>query len=451
MTNYPPPNTFAHNVRSFTSTKTPLVTWLNKPIKSLGLSLARIYRAFLSLPRQTHKTQLSRIVGDLWVSIPIRTHGLSGNLCSKFVQILIGMTVVLGIQVPSMGGSATDDQYVVYKEAKCSGENTVYNSLSELLNGIELHHWKSYRFQQVNTDGSQTTDECTELTETVIADLRTLKDAEDQMEEIVVIGKRIEVHPGLFSAATTLQKLENKLPRNSLKYFKEILAELEKAMEEFKENLLDCLIAEIPALNVVKGEVEIMFGFPENLTALGEYKSHAIKLNLPGITNAAAINHVDLYTLTQNVLLHEMEHYRERLNEDLHFYDDGEHKWEDLEFTEERFVQEKTFKTWRSTVRNPPPLSYHGRVKFNSVLHKYIKKQKNILKDTGVDVSEMSDREIEAKYSKELKDLMKKDGIDLKRTPSNSSDDDDNGNNGTKYDDDDHALEPCEEFETDDE
>ena len=46
---------------------------------------------------------------------------------------------------------------------------------------------------------------------------------------------------------------------------------------------------------------------------------------------------------------------------------------------------------------------------------------------------------------------MEEDGIDLKRTPSNSSDDDDNGNNGTKYDDDDHALEPCEEFDSDDE
>ena len=72
--------------------------------------------------------------------------------------------------------------------------------------------------------------------------------------------------------------------------------------------------------------------------------------------------------------------------------------------------------------------------------------------DTGVDVSEMSDREIEAKYNTELKELMGDDVANkFKRIPSNSSDDDDNGNKGTKYDDDNHAIEPCEEFDSDDE
>ena len=361
------------------------------------------------------------------------------------------MIVVFGIQIPLMGGSVTHDQYQAFAEEGCAGDGHVYDSVSDMLRGIEDNGWKSFKLETYSVDGINVTwhggDVCTELTPDIIKSLETLKVAEKSMEEMLVVGKRLDTGHDPYFANTTdqLNASRGEIPEYLLEHFFQLI---EQAMEAFKKAMLDCLFSDFPVLKEVKDEVKIKLGNLLNERAMGLRDGSTLTIDLNIITHSATIARVDLYTLTQNVLFHEIEHYRERLNEDLHFYDGDEHKWKLLEFTEERFVQVKTFNTWYDIVDSPPPLGFYKKSTFDKALKKYIKKQKKKLKDSGVDVSTMSNKQIEAQYIEELKELMEDDGVDIKRNPLNNGRDAANGSSQT-YNNDEHAVEPCEKFESD--
>ncbi|MDE0645648.1 MAG: hypothetical protein OXH84_05345 [Gammaproteobacteria bacterium] len=344
---------------------------------------------------------------------------------------------MISLQTVAIG--ETIDNVYAYEQSSCMGSGQKFDSVKEMLNSIDRgNDWKSFRMttHTAETNGPLTCSmtECSDLTPAKIAELKFV---DDNMEVLVVTGVRLG-NSSLSSFYMTEDKLgwlEGKIP---LKLYNEYLEAINKAREEFEKNLKDCLLGHFPELK--NENVELVLGsVGEDFNNAG-YHAGTVTFDHKSTANSANIFEVDLYTFTQNVLLHEWETHRNRLH---YLY------WEvgatapsgAREFDWERDTQENTYHTWIGAIGTPPPHYFVTQDNFDTTFSKLLNDYR---KELGDEASGWSDDKIQAEHTKKLKeehatDVREEGAVDLMNTPENGA-----------YRDDEHALEPCEQLDPDD-
>lgn len=344
---------------------------------------------------------------------------------------------MIGLQTVAIG--ETVDSIYAYEQSGCMGSGQKFDSVTEMLNSIDRgNDWKSFKMttHTAETNGPLTcsTTECSDLTPDKIADLKVL---DDNMETLVVTGVRLSGNSvaSFDTTSNKLNRLEGKIP---VKIFNEYLEAFNKAREEFEKNLKDCLLGHFPDL--ADENVELVLGRTEESYQNASYHAGTVKFDHESTANSANIFEVDLYTFTQNVLLHEWETHRNRLH--YVYWEVGTPAPSGIrEFDWERDTQENTYNTWIGAIGTPPPHYFVTQDIFDTTFSKLLEEYR---KELGDKASEWSDDKIQAEHTKKLKEEHTKDvreegAVDLMNTPENGA-----------YRDDEHALEPCEQLRPDD-
>ena len=321
------------------------------------------------------------------------------NPWTLLLQILTVVMVVICTTSQLQAVLPNESKPVAYKLENCTGTKKVFNTVSEMLRSIDNgNEWKSFKMDAYTENPtppiSSAPVDCAKLTpETIIA----LKTLDDGIEELVVVGVRLTTY-NLYSVhrhRTNLEALEGKIP---LDLYNKYQADLKKALEEFKQNLNDCFFDHFPEFASDKTKL--------NLDSIGEslgsYSNGTITLYLQSINHGAYVTGTDLYTYTQNVILHEYEHHRTREN---YWYKVGNKNmrlWADWE----RDTQEVTHHRWWHVFQMPPPQYYTKQEPFDTVLSRLISEIREELGDASND---FSDDRIQAQYIDMFEDFMSRD------------------------------------------
>ena len=284
---------------------------------------------------------------------------------------------------------------------------------------------------------SCSTTECSELTADKIVELKIV---DDSMETIVVTGVRLGKTSlsNYHLSVNALNELQGKIPK---KLFNKYQEALNQALKEFTENLKACFLEHFPGF--VEESVELQIGTVgvdyQNAVYDPRWSTGVVTFDPKSMESSATTFKVDLYTFTQNVLLHEWETHLLRFDYILG-EPGGGNPIGMLEFDWERDAQENTYNTWKKTLRSQPPKYYIEQDLFESTLSALIEEFRDEL---GDEYSDWSDDEIQAQFTDALKakhaeNIKDKNTLDLLNSPMNG-----------KYKDNEHALEPCEQLQPD--
>ena len=363
--------------------------------------------------------------------------GISQKRRLVLLQILAAVIAVIGIEVQLHAMCQYELKVVAYQLEGCTGTSEVFDTVDEMLRSIDKgNDWKSFKMDAYTESGTPPlscgSGDCAELTPFKISELRALN---DDIEEMVVTGVRLS-KSSVSSIKANRERLNDLRGKIPTALFNKYLADFNKAVQEFRDNLKECFFGHFPEFRGYDWEAEATLEIGFLGGALGRYShgTDTISLDLDAIKASANRRQVDLYTLTQNVLHHEYEHHRTR---DDYWYTENEVRIGRLWADSERNTQELTHHRWWHVHKTPPPQYYTKKDPFEAVLSRLIAE---VREDLGDAASEFSNDKIQAKYDEDIRSIMSQDDKNvLLGTPWNEED----------YVDEKHALDACQQLQPD--